>query len=486
MTNYSADRLYELLPAVYRQRDAELADGLGLKQGPLRDLIEIVARQAIVLEQDIFQLYENWFIETCEPWLVPYIGDLIGVRGTGGAGSRRAEVANTLGYRQAKGTAAMLEQLARDVTGWPARVVEYFERLETTQYANHIRPANLRTPDLRRTNELELLGGPFETANHTAEVRRIAIEAGRYNIMNAGLFLWRLQAYPLEKVTPRPTLAPFTQPQSNFTFNVLGLDEPLFNAPAAEASASHIAEEINVPAPIRRRALNASLASYYGKGLSLEIWPEWTPATGSQKPLDPLGPEDVVACDLTDWNRAHPDKVAVDPVLGRLSFPTAKDPAKVRVSYSYGFSDDLGGGSYRRDASFTQIEGEGHFWVGLVDYPERLPPDIQAFLFSTIQAALDAWKGLGKDQGSAVIEILDSATYTEDLSIPLIPEKKRLEIRAANEQRPALRLSKELLVEGEPGSRFELNGLLIAGGPVRVPAGDHLVGVRLQHITLGP
>ena len=53
--------------------------------------------------------------------------------------SPRAEVANTIGYRRRKGTAAMLEQLARDVTDWPARAVEFFEQLATTQYMNHVR-----------------------------------------------------------------------------------------------------------------------------------------------------------------------------------------------------------------------------------------------------------------------------------------------------------------------------------------------------------
>ncbi len=43
----------------------------------------------------------------------------------------------------------MLEQLARDVTGWPARVVEFFERLATTQYLNHLRPQALARADLR-------------------------------------------------------------------------------------------------------------------------------------------------------------------------------------------------------------------------------------------------------------------------------------------------------------------------------------------------
>jgi hypothetical protein len=476
VSNYDAGRLYQLLPAVYRQRDAE--------QGyPLRDLVEILAGQAMLLERDIFQLYENWFIETCEPWVVPYIGDLIGVHGTHGAVSFRGEVANTLRYRQSKGTAAMLERLARDVTGWPARVVEYFERLETTQYANHVRLANLRTPDLRRTNELELLGGPFETANHTAEVRRIAVERGRYNIPNIGIFLWRLQAYPLEQVVPWPA----DNTGRNFTFNVLGLDEPLFHAPLAETDAAQIAAELNVPAPIRRRAFDAALASYYGKGLDLAIWRGWAPATGSQSPQAPVGITEIVACDLSDWNRPRPaGKVAVDPVLGRLSFPAAEDPAKVRVSYHYGFSDDLGGGPYQREASFTQIARESHFWVGLVDHPEKLLPEIHAALFPTIQAALDHWKdpNTGTGKGSAVIEILDSRTYGEALNVWPIPDKGRLELRAADEQRPCLLLAGELKISGGDQSGFEINGLLVSGGSLRLSG--QLNSVRLQHVTLAP
>lgn len=43
----------------------------------------------------------------------------------------------------------MLEQLARDVTVWDARVVEFFELLITTQYMNHLRLHNKASPDLR-------------------------------------------------------------------------------------------------------------------------------------------------------------------------------------------------------------------------------------------------------------------------------------------------------------------------------------------------
>lgn len=493
MSNYDADRLYDLLPAVYRQRDAE--------QGYLlRDLVEILAGQAMLLESDILQLYENWFIETCEPWVVPYIGDLIGVRGTKGAVSSRAEVANTLRYRQSKGTAAMLELLARDVTGWPARVVEYFERLETTQYANHVRLANLRTPDLRRTNELELLGGPFETANHTAEVRRIAVERGRYNIPNLGIFLWRLQAYFVEKSTAGAAAHPA---DGRYFFSPLGDDAPLFNRPQAEADSTRLAGEVNVPGRLRRRplyleleAVRQSLAdrqaissAYFGNQPVFQVFVR-NQAGG---PLTEIPPQEILICDLDVghppvvfpgiWRRPPktkqylpsaggpavvlPIRVAVDPVLGRLAFPIGVLPAEVRVSYHYGFSDDLGGGPYQREASFTQIAKESHFWVG--------PGG-----FDTIQAALDQWNG----KGSAVIEILDSRTYAEALNVLKIPAKGRLEIRAADEQRPCLLLPGELIVSGWELSGFEINGLLVAGGPLHLTGQlDH---IRLQHTTLAP
>ncbi len=69
--NKNPDRLYQLLPTIYRQRDAE--------QGwPLQALLRVITEQVNVVEDDIAQLYENWFIETCQDWVVPYIGDLIG------------------------------------------------------------------------------------------------------------------------------------------------------------------------------------------------------------------------------------------------------------------------------------------------------------------------------------------------------------------------------------------------------------------------
>src|ERR1700686_3264884 len=129
------DRLYELLPAIHRIRDAE--------QGyPLRALLQVIGEQVDVIEDNISQLYDNWFIETCEDWAVPYIGDLVGYRVVHEAGEpgdaitsaalnkiliQRRDVADTIRNRRRKGTLALLEDLALDVAGWPTRAVEFYK-----------------------------------------------------------------------------------------------------------------------------------------------------------------------------------------------------------------------------------------------------------------------------------------------------------------------------------------------------------------------
>ena len=62
-----------LLPAVYRLRDAEQGE-------PLRALLALFAQQFAALEENLEQLYDDQFIETCADWVAPYIGDLIGYR----------------------------------------------------------------------------------------------------------------------------------------------------------------------------------------------------------------------------------------------------------------------------------------------------------------------------------------------------------------------------------------------------------------------
>ena len=458
MTTDTGERLYHLPPAVYRVRDPE-------QGGPLRTLLAIVEDELDTVEGDIDNLYDNWFVETCDEWVVPYIGDLLGVRGlnalTATAFSQRAYVANTLAYRRRKGTAAVLEQLARDVTGWPALAVEFFQRLATTQYLNHPRPENLRTPDIRSQERLDLVGGPFEEAAHTAEVRRISTGRGRYNIPHVGLFLWRLQAYP---VTRAPA---FAHGDGRYSFSQLGNDLSLFTHPVAETDLLQRAGEVNVPGPIRRRALHRAPAQYYGLDRSIAVRVD-----GVDVPR-----EKVVACDLSAWQHrppANPDgMVAVDPTTGRLALPAGETAASVEVDYYYGFSGEVGGGFY--------------------DRPLELPENLHLYVVAkgtdvdTVQKALNAWQDDGRPD--AIVEIADSREYAEALSVQL-PPGRTLTLRAANRQRPLLSLTGELMVgtlppapETPPG--LHLDGLLIAGNPVVIADGD-LGSLVIRQCTLVP
>ena len=77
---------------------------------------------------------------------------------------------------------------------------------------------------------MELLDTPFDTISHTLDVRQISSGHGYYNISNIGLFLWRLQAYP---VVNAPAFK-HKHGEGRFSFNQLGYDMPLFNHPEIE------------------------------------------------------------------------------------------------------------------------------------------------------------------------------------------------------------------------------------------------------------
>ena len=518
-----ANALYQLLPAIYRIKDAGL-------DGPLQALVGVLADQASIVEDDIARLYRNWFIETCDEWVVAYIGELLGVRGlhpvSDATFSLRARVANTMAYRRRKGTAAMLEQLARDSTGWPARAVEFFQLLSTTQNYNHLRLQSLATPDLRRTDVLELLDTPFDTITHAADVRHIASRRGRHNIPNVGLFLWRLQAYPLEGVTARAIADP---PDGRFTFSPLGNDAPLFNSPVPELEVTHLAEEINLPAALRRRALYDELearrralaaseepmAQYFDDDPVLRVW------VGSD--AEPLKPEDILVCDLSDWHLPPkkktyeladgssvdiPIKAAIDPNLGRITFSAGARVRAAYVDYAYGFSGDLGGGPYDRSETLRELKTldgqrsllDAATWR--VGVSQTLPP-VPDEIFGTLADAVDAWNLLPAGT-VGTIAVLESRTYTENLSGASrirLPQGSQLLIYAADlaekqpiasavpkEQRPHLNGDVSVVgtTAGDSDAQGELilDGLLVEGD-ITVLKGQ-LGSLRLQHCTVVP
>lgn len=475
------DRLYELLPAVYRLRDAERGE-------PLRALLAVIAEQLNLVEADIGRTYENWFIETCEDWVVPYIGDLLGYQSLHSSGEpteilsseagRRAriltprrDVANVISYRRRKGVLSLLELLARDAANYPAaRVVQFYNLLGWTQSLNFPRPGRGKTLNLRDGGTLDLIGGAFDRATRTVDVRRAssARRAGRANIPGIGVFVWRLKSY---SVTETPAYCLEEEAPECYTFSVLGNDTALYNRPQPESEMMHIAGKLNLPIPIRRRALEERAVEnaepirraskeYYDRSLSvfkLDRRGELKQIPGSK----------IIPSNLSDWGKYRPPRgsVAVDPQLGRIIFPPDEKPRHgAVVSYQYAFSADIGGGEY--DRPLRQPKKANIYRVGKKE------------TYRTINSALAAWDAEREKQPSAIVEINDSGVYTEPLKIELRAEES-LQIRAANRRRPIIRLldyqaslPDAMTVKGARNSLFALDGLLVAGRSVQIVGPD--------------
>jgi len=458
----SVDTLERLLPAIYRVRDAEGG-------GELHALLDVLAESMARLDEDIEQLYDDQFIETASAAAVPFIGTLVGARvfslpvekdespSMRNNAATRAQVANAIRARRARGTAAALEQVARDITGWDVVVVEFFQRLATTQALNHLRPGNVAIASTRNAVALDRIGTPFESVTRTLDVRRIATGRGTHNIPNIGVFLWpfrsqRLRLSPAVPVDDR-----------RFLFHPLGIDTALRTNPDPERDPAGLARAINVPLPISRRVFREAVSDYYGVDRSLFVEVDGVLVESSRIVAADLS--NIGADDASGWSCDPPSgHVAIDPVLGRIAFSSDAGttlPTAVRVGCHIGHTLGIGGGAYERAESFRT--------PGTV--LARVPTPVTT-LAGAVVTVLDG----------GTVEIINSDRY-EDAFVLAAANDAAIELRGANEQRPHLALPADLEISGD-GAEVFLDGLLVSDAAIIVRAG--VARVHIRHCTLVP
>lgn len=514
--------LFDLLPAIYRERDAQ-------EGGQLERLLGIVDAQAQDLEADVERLYADLFVETCAPWVLPYIGDLVGnvplfgvdevhrpdtarqlfpdLRGPSLAPPvgvrRRADVAKTIYYRRRKGTPPMLEELARDVTGSAAHLVEFFAQLGWTQMVrNHLRP-EAQWADLRSPVICDLVHGPFDPFPHTVDVRPIGPLDGWHAIRNLGFFVWRLGSFEMVGIDARSSpLAAY-----GWYASPLGQLAPLFAAWVREGDETGMTREIHVPGPIRKAAFYDDLKA--AKALSPvpdeTAWYATSSASvgqpGASASLSiilwrgatrwPVPTRAIVCADLTTFRQPKPGLVSVDVTRGRIALgkPLAgevgDDADRVEVSCHYGFSAALGGGPYERRA--WTIRRDPLTAETSTPLVLRVRKDGAGGVFTTLTAALLAWAGPTHAKRDAIIAIEDSRSYTENLSIEpraaAGPEDRPwLAIEAVSGVRPHL-LGGIAITGSHDAASLTLSGLLIEG---QVEITGSLGHLRILHSTLVP
>lgn len=467
MTKFTKETLYDLLPAVYRQRDE-------IEGWPLKSLVEVVAEQIKILENDIDKLYDNWFIETCDPWVVPYIGSLLGVKGLRKSGkffsTPRSQIANTLFYRSSKGTLSILEQIAHDTTKWHVHAVEFFKRLNTTQHLNNIKPEVIYGLDLRNEKILQSIDTPFDQAQHNIDVRNIASKRGYYNIRNIGFFFWRINSLPVEDA---PAFK--SNLDGRFFFSQTGHDVQLFNNPQTENDTDRLTEKNNLPMPISISMLRNDLEEENSKYYSDE--PFRTKSITIRADGKIVNREDIVACNLVNWEeiQLQKEKVAIDPVNGRILFSSSRIPKKVYVSYYYGFPSEIGGGFFKR---FDSNDDEQYNTddTDIKEYPISARETSSDNTSKSVNDAIA--KMIVEKPKKAILLIKDSEVYQESIDIPIPKDCEFVSIRATEKQRPTILTDTPITIGGKSeNSNFEFDGILV-GGKDGINSSNSLMKIR--------
>lgn len=445
--SYYYGKLWSLLPEVYRAEDSATIDA----PGPLRELVQRISTEAATLRRSIDRLWEDSFIETCEDWLIPYMAELLNTNLVASLDARgqRLDVAKTIYYRRRKGTVPVLEELAADLTGWDARVVEFFRLIgrrrhgldpaiglpqggqspDELQLAQGITGPISRTPmggfaDLRSRYGASRTGQAFDEFAHTPDMRKGQGRTGWHNIPRLGVFVWRRKSYLVNRATP----VAVTGCPDWYTFDPTGRDIPLYcdSSRRRERAAGNPAQEWQMAAPIDGPLLSAFPEQLY---------------SASENDLRSVGvfrPGGLVPFnEVTLWPERGRFKAVNGPPLG--------------VSH-YGFSSEIGAGAYDRREHFT----------GSLPAP-ALPVQTGGGLL-TVPA------------GSGTATMGDSLTY----GASAVAGIQKAAIVAKNETRPLIRMTPglEWRFTGTPGAELVLDGLFVSGPDVILAGQFDTVTIR--------
>lgn len=488
---YYADKLWNLLPATYRTEDTDIFD----KPGPLREMVNRIGMQAAILRRSIDRLWEDQSIETCDDWVIAYIGDLLATRLVKSLDARgqRLNVAKTIYYRRRAGTVAILEEVAFDITGWDAKVIEFFRRLSRTRHnldpaignpAETSNPASSRLlqtaqglvgnftntdvggwADLRNNYGASKAHSAFDEFFSTADFRQGKGQVGWYNIPHLGIFLWRLKSFGLAYTTP-VTMQNQTCP-GNCTFDPTGRTvDPSKGQIGLFAAASRAfgdqwvtPSEWQLPTPISQTLLEKDLQAE-----QQQVYAMVDPNNSSIIMPNSLGVyrksgdsyELVPAAKPTPQNPSPTPQVNIYPDLGRFEILNPQPNEKYYITYHYGFSSLIGAGPFDR-----RILGE----------PATLMPGLIAKVTGGENELVAPLAALAP---SGTIQIDDSLTYSavSDVGNPSAGIQD-VTILAQNKSRPLIRLpapSPSLTAWDFTGANDKsvlvLEGLFVSGGDI--------------------
>jgi hypothetical protein len=451
-------------------------------------MVNRIGAQVAVLRRSIDRLWEDQSIETCDDWVIAYIGDLLATNLVSSLDARgqRVDVANTIYYRRRKGTLAILEEIAADITGWNARVIEFFRRMGRTRHgfdppvagdsallqAEGLTGLWTSTPaggcaDLRNSYGASKAHSSFDEFSHAADLRLGVDQVGWHNISHLGVFLWRLASFGVNPNTSPTTPVASALCTGQYSFDPTGRQIPLFAAASRDASSYGdnwvSPQEWQLPGPINMALLQAALQSPATIPLYASTDAQGNVTLNSLAVFTNPGTGYVLIAPsafLTAQNLTM-----IYPERGCFVAPTGA-AAPFYVMYSYGFSSTIGAGAY-----------------------DRRLPGVAAIAAPTAQTPISGGTPVPDPSPTGFNFIQDSLTYTSTSDITFIDN---VLVQAAPFNRPVLRFPNAasdgnglwtLTGSGE-GSVLVLDGLLVSGADILL-AGT-FDSVTLSCCTLDP
>lgn len=229
------DLLYAHLPSVYRVVD--MAEG---GREPLRTeapkgveelfkFLRVLAAPIAEVRQNVDELWADLFIDKSADWVLPYLADMVGMQLVfPDAPTNRRDVRGTVGWRRRKGTPAMLEEMATELSGQMVTTQEGWKRILLAQDLDLYRPERT-VPSLRRASVAERVTGPLDAAFHAVDPRAISRTTGRYHPKHMAHWLHPTRLFPLVEGVPlrRNTVALPPAVDHRFSFHPLGAEVAL-------------------------------------------------------------------------------------------------------------------------------------------------------------------------------------------------------------------------------------------------------------------
>jgi hypothetical protein len=269
-------QLRQWLPNVYQARDAD---------GELDRFLGLFAAHLAQLRARTAQQYDDLFIDSCQPWVIPYLADLVGTSvlyPPAEAARNRLDVLNTLRWRRAKGTAAALAEMAAALGGWGAHAAEMFERLATTVHLAHPQRPLAWTLDLRDGAALarSAQAPALSPARLLPDLRRADARRGWQQPGTVAVFTWPIAAAAREGVTPHALGG------GRFSFDPLGRDLPLYAQHDAQAQPAGADSSIAYAdaLPLRNRDVAGHLAALLNRASGFSLREDGIPLLAAEVP----------------------------------------------------------------------------------------------------------------------------------------------------------------------------------------------------------